>query len=135
MNKNKTRHNERGGAGVKLTIILVILFLVAHGGYNYVPVAYSAESFKSEMYTAVVQGLAMPGRGMTPVDAVRERVKRAAKSNDIPEDAVMDVKMVNKVVQAHVVYTKSVDILPLGIYTYDYHFDHTATPTGFLLKE
>ena len=135
MSKSKYKHNERGGAGVKLTIVLVILFLIGHAGINYIPVAYSAESFKSEMYTAVVQGLAMPGRGMSPVDAVKERVLRAAKSNDVPEDAVMDVKMVNKVVQAHVVYTKPVSILPLGVYTYDYHFDHTATPTGFLLKE
>lgn len=135
MNKSKDKHNERGGAGVKLTAILVILFLVGHAGINYVPVAYSAESFKSEMYTAVVQGLAMPGRGMNPIDAVKQRVQRAARSNDIPEDAVMDVKMVNKVIQARVVYTKPVNILPLGIYTYDYHFDHVATPTGFLMKE
>ncbi len=135
MSKIKYKHNERGGAGVKLTAVLVVLFLVGHAGLNYVPVAYSAESFKSEMHTAVVQGLAMPGRGITAVDAVKARVQRAAKSNDVPEDAVMDIKMVNKVVQAHVVYTKSVNILPLGLFTYDYNFDHTATPTGFLLKD
>ena len=134
MSKNKNRQNERGGAGVKLTIIMVILFLAAHGGYNYVPVAYSAESFKSEMYTAVVQGLAVPGR-MSPVEAVKTRIQRAAVANEIPEDAVMEVKEVNRVVQAHVVYTKTVSILPLGLYTYDYHFDYTATPTGFLLKD
>lgn len=134
MSKNKNRHNERGGAGVKLMIILAVLFLAAHGGYNYVPVAYSAESFKSEMYTAVVQGLAVPGR-MSPVEAVKTRIQRAAIANDIPEDAVFEVKEVNKVVQARVVYTKTVNILPLGIYTYNYNFDHTATPTGFLLKE
>ena len=135
MNKIEYKYNERGGAGVKLIIILVILFLTAHAGFNYVPVAYSAESFKSEMYTAVVQGLAMPGRGGSPVDAVKQRVMRAARANDVPEDAIMDVKQVNKVVQAHVIYDKPVSILPFGIYTYNYHFDHTATPTGFLLKE
>ena len=134
MSKNRNRHGERGGAGVKLTIILVVLFLIAHGGYNYIPVAYSAESFKSEMYTAVVQGLAMPGR-MSPVDSVKIRIQRAAVANEIPEDAAMEIKEVNKVIQAHVVYTRKVNILPLGLYTYDYHFDHTATPTGFLLKE
>lgn len=135
MSKIKYKHKERGGAGVKLTIILVILFLIGHAGLNYVPVAYSAESFKTEMHTAVVQGLAMPGRGITAVDAVKARVQRAARANEIPDDAEMDIKMVNKVVQAHVVYTKSVNILPLGLYTYDYNFDHTATPTGFLLKD
>lgn len=135
MSKIEYKHNERGGAGVKLTIILVVLFLTAHAGFNYVPVAYSAENFKSEMYTAVVQGLAMPGKGLSPVDAVKQRIQRAAISNDVPDDAVMDVKQVNKVVQAKVVYNKPVNILPFGIYTYNYHFEHTATPTGFLLKE
>lgn len=134
MSKNKNKNNERGGASVKLIIVLVILLLAAHGGFNYVPVAYSAESFKSEMQTAVVQGLAIPGR-MSPVDSVKTRIQRAATANQIPVDAQMEVKVVNKVIQAHVVYTKKVDILPLGLYTYDYHFDHTATPTGFLLKE
>lgn len=133
MSKIQDRHNERGGAGVKLVIILTVLFLAAHGGYNYIPVAYSAESFKSEMYTAVVQGLAVPGR-MSPVDSVKIRIQRAAVANEIPDDAVFEVKVVNKVVQAHVAYTKKVNILPLGLYSYDYHFDHTATPTGFLLK-
>lgn len=135
MSKINYRQNERGGAGVKLTIVLVILFLTAYAGFNYVPVAYEAESFKSEMYTAVVQGLAVPGRGLSPVAAVKERVQRAAIANDIPQDAILDVKQVNQVVQAHVVYSKSVDILPLGLYRYEYHFDHTATPTGFLLKD
>ena len=134
MSKNIQRHNERGGAGVKLLSILMILFLAAHAGFNYVPVAYSAESFKAEMYTAVVQGLAMPGRSSTPVDAVKERVKRAVRANDVPADAYIDVKQVNKIVQAHVTYNQPVEILPLGLYTYNYHFDHTATPTGFLLK-
>ena len=134
MSRNKNRHNERGGAGVKLTIVIVVLLLVAHGGYNYVPVAYSAESFKSEMYTAVLQGSAVPGR-MSPVESVKTRIHRAAVANELPEDAVMEVKEVNKMVQAHVTYTKTVNILPLGLYKYNYHFDHTATPTGFLLKD
>jgi len=34
-----------------------------------------------------------------------------------------------------VTYTKKVPILPLGIYTYNYVFDNTATPAGFLMKQ
>lgn len=135
MGKSCSRENERGSAGVKLTIVLIILFLAANAGYNYIPTAYQAESFKSEMYTAVVQGVAMPNRGVTPVDSVKERLNRAARKNEIPPDAFMEVKQVNKRIQAHVVYTKPVSILPFGIYTYDYHFDYTATPTGFLLND
>jgi hypothetical protein len=135
MSNTKNREKERGGTGVKLTLVLVVLAIAAHAGINYIPVAYAAESFKSEMYTAVVQGLATPGKAISPVDAVKTRVQRAARANDIPEDAVFEIKQVNKIVQARAVYDQPVPILPFGIYTYNYHFDHTATPTGFLLSE
>jgi len=40
--KNKIKkdwRDERGGAGVKLAAVLVVLFLLAHAGFNYIPVA------------------------------------------------------------------------------------------------
>jgi hypothetical protein len=37
-------------------------------------------------------------------------------------------------VQARVYYSKPIAVLPLGLYTYNYEFDHTATPTGFMVK-
>lgn len=135
MSKYCKSKNERGSAGVKLIMIMVGFFLAGNAGFNYIPVAYEAENFKSEMYTAVVQGLAMPNRGITPVDSVKERLKRAARTNELPPDFYMDVKQINKSLQAHVIYSKPVSILPFGIYTYNYHFDHTATPTGFLLRD
>ena len=135
--KNKIKKDwqtERGGAGVKLAAVLVTLFLLAHAGYNYVPVAYEGESFKQEMQTAVVQGLALPTGGK-PVDATKARILRAAAQSNVPADTLkVEVKQVNSVIQAHVAYSKQVEMLPLGLYTYTYEFDHTATPTGFLLK-
>ncbi len=135
MKKNigKIYRNQRGGAGVKFVLILVVLFLVAHAGFNYVPVAYTAQSFREEMHTAVVQGSALP-TGSDPVGTIKTRMKRLAAASDVPPDTFIEVKQVGNVLQAHVVYSKQVPILPLGLYTYTYHFDHTATPTGFLLK-
>lgn len=131
----KTRQAERGSAGVKFVIVLSVLILSVHAGYNYVPVAYQAESLKSDMQTAVVQGIALPGK-MNPLDNVKVRVAQAMKSNDAPADAFLNVtQQANNVIQARVAYTKGVSILPFGIYTYQYQFDHTATPTGFLLKQ
>ncbi len=123
-------HGERGGAGVKLLIVLVILALIGHAGYNYVPVAYEAEDLKQEMQTAVVQGLAT-ARG-SAVDAVKQKLRKVIADADVPADTVVEVKEVNKIVQASVSYTKKVNILPFGLYQYDYVFNHTATPTGFL---
>ncbi len=127
-------HGERGSAGVKFVIILVVILITAHAGYNYVPVAYEAESMRSEMQTAVVQGLAMPGK-MNPVDNVKARIQQAAQRNGVPPDALIDVRQSGNNITAHVVYQKEVNLLPFGMYKYIYQFDHTATPTGFLLKE
>ena len=130
----KDRSSERGGAGVKFLIILTVLVLAGNAGFNYVPVAYDAESFRTEMGSAVLQGMALAGK-VTPIENVKVRVQKAAVANDIPADAVIDVRQAGNVITAHVTYEKQVSLLPFGIYRYTYRFDHTATPTGFLLKQ
>lgn len=134
-NFKKNQTTERGSAGVKLMIVLLVLYAVAHAAYNYIPVAYEGENFKQEMQTAVVQGVALPGSNLTAADTVKIKLKKAAVNNSLPSDAVIDVKPVNSVVQAHVRYVKQINMLPFGIYKYNYQFDNTATPTGFLFKE
>jgi hypothetical protein len=128
------RPSERGSAAIKFLIVFVVLIIAANAGYNYVPVAYAGENFKQEMQTSVVNGMAMPGR-ISPVDYVKNRIQKAVSDNELPKDTFIEVKQVGSSVQAHAVYTQHVPILPFGIYTYTYHFDHTAIPTGFLLKE
>jgi hypothetical protein len=136
MKKNirKNYRSERGGAGIKLVLVLLVLFLIGHGLINFLPVAYNGASFKEEMQTAVVQGTALPN-GNNPLGIIKERLKKVAFNNSIPPDAFMEVKHVGNVVQARVAYSQQVNILPFGIYTYVYHFDHTATPSGFLAKQ
>lgn len=134
MSKETDRTSERGGAGAKLLIIITALILAGHAGINYVPVAYAGESFKQDMQTAVVQGLAAPVRAGKPTDFVKTKIERAARANDIPEDALIEVKQNGKVIQAHVFYSQTINILPFGMYKYEYVFDHTATPTGFLME-
>ena len=131
--KNKT--SERGGAGVKLMLVLLTLFLIAHAGYNFIPVAYDAESFKQDMQTAVVQAVALPGSNVTAVESAKHKVLIAAANNNVPTNALIEVKQNGSLVQAHVKYTKQVNILPFGFYKYNYQFEKTATPTGFLFKE
>lgn len=133
-NSAKNRASERGSAGVKFVIALTVIVLTANAGYNYVPVAYDAESLKSDMATAVLQGLALPGK-LNPIDNVKARIQKSIQQNNIPPDALVDVKQNANVITAHVVYTQQVNVLPFGIYRYAYTFDHTATPTGFLLKQ
>lgn len=138
MSKKFHRKQEHGGAGVKMLIVLVVLLSAAYAGFNYVPIAYSGESFRQEMQTLVVQSWAMPNLGMsnaTPVDALRSRIRKAADANNVPQNAQIVIKPAKEGLQARVVYSQPVPVLPFGIYTYDYNFDHTATPTGFLVKQ
>jgi hypothetical protein len=133
-NSVKNRGSEHGGAGIKFLIVFVIILLTANAGYNYVPVAYSAENLKGDMQAAVLQGLALPGK-INVVDNVKIRIQKAIVQNDIPNDAIIEVKQAGNSLTAHVVYTKEVNILPFGMYRYMYNFDTTVTPTGFLLKQ
>jgi len=134
---NFTKHqkSEHGGAGVKLTFVLVVLFLLANAAYNYIPAAYDGANFKQEMQTAVVQAVALPGSNLTATDTVKIKLQRAAVNNNVPSNALIEVKPMNNIIQAHVIYVKPINILPFGLYRYNYQFDNTATPTGFLFKD
>jgi len=127
------RKSERGSATIKFTLVLVVLALLAHAGWNYVPVAYEGASFRQEMDSAVVKGLAASGR-IKPLEVVQASIRKASNDYNIPEDAYVDVKPVSGVIEAHVVYTRSINMLPFGIYKYDYNFEYVARPTGYLLK-
>ncbi len=137
MDKNTVknyRNAERGSAKTKFLLVMLSLFLTANAAYNYIPVAYQGENFKQEMQTIVIQGVALPPlNGVSPIEAMKAKLIRAARDNNIPP-ALIDVKHANGVTRARVKYSKEIPILPFGIYTYHYEFDHTATPTGFLMK-
>lgn len=131
---NVNRDRERGSATIKFLIIMVVIVLAANAGYHYVPVAYEGASFRQEMDTAVVKGLAASGQ-MRPLDVVQASILRAARDNNVPPDAVVQVKPVGNIVEAHVAYSKNVAMLPFGLYNYKYDFNYVARPTGYLLKQ
>lgn len=131
---NANHAGERGSATVKFMFVLLLLVLAANAGYRYIPIAYQAANLRQEMDTAVVKGLAASG-AMRPVDIVTAHVTRAAADNDVPPDAMIEIKPTGKFVQARVAYQKKVDLLPFGIWKYNYVFDYTAVPQGYLLKE
>jgi hypothetical protein len=131
----KNKNSQRGGAGLNVLIIFLILGLAGNAGYQYIPTAYNGETIKQEMNAAVLQAMALPPSQGDPVKVTRARIERVLQSNNAPVDAIVDVKMVNKAMQSRVSYTKKVSLLPFGIYDYDYNFDFTATSGGYLLKE
>ena len=135
MNKAvKNRLSERGSVRTKFLLTIVVLFLIANAGLNFIPVAYQGESFKQEMQTAVVQGLANPSAAGKATEVIKAKLQRAARENDLPVDTFMEIKQNGNTIHAHVYYVKPIQILPFNAYTYNYEFDHTATPVGFLSK-
>jgi len=122
--------SERGGASLKLLIVIIVIALLGNAGYNYIPVAFDGYNLKEEMGKAVVRGMAASGRNK-PVNVVRNSLKTAFKDSNVPPNAFVEVKTVEGGVQARVRYTKTVELLPLGLYQYDYMFDYTATPMRF----
>jgi hypothetical protein len=135
MKKSKSGlSSEQGSAAIKFMLVFLVLALAANAGFNYVPVAYQGASFKQEMDTAVVKGISAAGR-VKPMEAVTASIKKASFDYDIPDDAFVEIKPVNGVVEARVAYTRSVNMLPFGLYQYTYDFDYVAKPTGYLLKQ
>ena len=128
------RSSERGSAGVKFMFVFLVIVLVGNAGINYIPVAYQGASFRQEMDTAVVKGIGVSGR-INPLEAVKASIKKASMDYEIPDDAVVEIRPVSGVVEAHVAYQRQVNMLPFGLYKYDYDFDYTAKPVGYLLKQ
>ncbi|MCB1025932.1 MAG: hypothetical protein KDB79_16170 [Acidobacteria bacterium] len=124
---------QKGSASVKLALVLVFIFLVGNAGFNYVPVAYQGEGLKTDLHAAVLQGMAVI-RGEKPTEKVKKYVEAAVARNGAPENTYIKVQEVKNVVQANVQYTKRVNILPFGIYQYDYVFNETVTPSGILFN-
>ena len=131
---SSSRTSERGSAGVKFMLVFLFVVLIGNAGFNYVPVAYQGASFKQEMDTAVVKGLGVSGR-INPLEAVTASIKKASMDYEIPDDAFIEIKPVSGVVEAHVAYQREVNMLPFGMYKYNYDFDYTAKPVGYLLKQ
>jgi hypothetical protein len=129
----KNRKNERGSASTKMLIVGVVLFLIGHAGYVYVPVAYAGQSLRQEMQTAVLQASALPDK-MSPVEVAKSRIAKSGAENGMPAGTPIDVKISGGTVSAHVKFSHKLALLPFGLGNYTYEFDHTATPGGFIGK-
>jgi hypothetical protein len=119
------RSTERGSASLKFLIVMVLIGVSAYGGYLYVPVAYSAHTFKELMqhYADVASA-----EGKPPAWAGEQLVKSFAEY-DVPPNAVVTPSKRDNRVEIRVQFVKTVQFPG---YTYNYEFDHTVKSTAFL---
>ena len=99
--KSVRDNSERGGAGVKFLIVIVILFCVAHAGYSYIPVAYQGEDYKQKMTEIVLNAYAMPNALTNSPEVVKQRLRNYANDNGIPTNAFIKVDKVETEACAH----------------------------------
>lgn len=129
----KNRQNERGSASTKMIIVAVVLFLLGHAGYVYIPVAYGGQSLRQDMQTAVLQATALPDKS-NPLEVAKNQINKSMVANSVPAGTPIDVKSTGGTVSAHVKFSQKLTLLPFGLGNYTYEFDYTASPAGFMTK-
>ena len=122
------RHAERGAARFKLIIIIAVVATLTYMAIQYVPVAYQASSYKSEMQTSLDTAVAMGHSSEWVVSQLRAK----AGENGVPANAEITPTVRDGRMEVTVKFTRTVNLLP-G-FTYNYNFDYTAKSNQFLSK-
>lgn len=129
-NKKKAGHwhDQHGGTKIYGLVAILTVFLLIHAGWNYLPVVYQSESFKGEMHNVIVQVIATPhGTNELLAEKLKKRMRVVASENGVPGNALIEITEVGGTLKARVRFTRPVDILPFGLYRYQYQFDNTST--------
>ncbi|HEY0407291.1 MAG TPA: hypothetical protein VGC89_16275 [Pyrinomonadaceae bacterium] len=120
------KNRERGAARLKFIVTIAIIAAVAYIGFQYVPVAYQGERFKTAMQDDVRDAWA----GGKTNEMLRAKLMADAKEWNVPPDAEITVQRnTDGTFQARVQYTRPV---AFPGYTHTYKFDYTAKSTGFI---
>lgn len=122
------RHAERGAARLKLIITIAVVAALAYMAIQYVPVAYQASSYKSEMQASLDTAVAMGHSGEWIVSQLRAK----AGENGVPANAEITPAVRDGRMEVTVKFTRPINLLP-G-FTYNYNFDYTAKSNQFLSK-
>jgi hypothetical protein len=129
--KAKSYRDQQGGTKLYALVAIVALFLLGHAAWNYIPVAYQVESFKEQMHNTILQVLASPHGANEPLgEKLKKRMRVVANENSVPGNAVIEVSEAGNGLKARVRFTRQVDLLPFGLYKYQFQFDNTASDSN-----
>lgn len=117
---------ERGGSGLNLLIVLLVIGAAAYCTYKYAPVAYKAFLFRDYMQETVNRAAYPPGQTTAWVES---QLRAGAKENGVPPDMRLQVQNEGGKIVAQVQWSEPIS---LPGYVYEYKFDHTARSSGFI---
>jgi hypothetical protein len=121
-----SRHRERGAARAKFIFTIAIIAIMAYIGFQYVPVAYQGERFKSAMKDDVRNAWASGQSNET----LRAKLLADAKEWNVPPNAEITVQRnADGTYEARAQFTRPV---AFPGYTHTYNFDYTARSSGFI---
>jgi hypothetical protein len=124
------RHREQGATRLKFIVVLAVIALVAYMGFQYVPVAYHAYTFKRTMDEVVEKAANTPGSGEQKGQWVVDQLRANASDYGVPPNAKISPTSMNGRVEVTVQFTQPINLLP-GL-TLQYNFDYTAKSSTFL---
>jgi len=124
------RDNERGAGRLKLILVLAVVGLIGYMGFQYIPVAYQAYTFKKFMSEnaekAAASTLATEQKGPW----IENQLRTSAKDYGVPPEAKITHVFQGNQMEVTVKFTRPINLLP-G-FTYNYNFDHSAKSSTFL---
>jgi hypothetical protein len=124
----KSYRDQQGSAKVYAIAAVTVIFLMIHAGWNFFPVLYQCESFKSELKNSVLQVQSLPRRPDESVtDKLKKRLRMVANDNGVPANANIEVSDNSSGLRARVRFIREVNILPFGLYKYQYNFDESGS--------
>jgi hypothetical protein len=125
----KNRNSEMGSARLKFLVAMTIIIGGGYLGYQYIPVAFQAYQYKDLMqhYTEVAGA-----QGYKPGWAA-DQLAKSAVEYQIPPNLSITPGQKEGRVEVRVQYSVPIEMLPGGLWTYNYEFDHTARSTAFLV--
>lgn len=133
--KNSVRRGQEGNAMVKFLAVVVVLFLVAFGGFNYIITWYQCAEIQSSVKESIDRANMSAIATDRDPEKIKQFIRKKGNEYEMPQNAVIKVERGNTGVTAQVAFTREVAILPMNLYKYKYEFNQVAGPAqGFLTK-
>lgn len=124
------RHNERGAGRLKLILVLAVVGVIAYMGFQYIPVAYQAYTFRKLMDKSAEKAAASTLATDQKGSWIENELRTSAKDHGVPPDARITHVFQGNQMEVTVKFTRPINLLP-G-FTYNYNFEHTAKSSTFL---
>ena len=123
------RSGERGGARLKLLVIIFLITVAGYAAYQYLPVALKATAYKDFMQKTV--NVATASTPAQSTEWVKTQLRAGGEEYGLPSDATVEAQQRDGRMEAHVSFTRDI---PLPGYVYKYSFDHTVKSSAFMSR-